>query len=428
VVLLAASVSTCAAVAGALGAVWRAVRLPPAEAMRPEPPTTYRPTLLERVGLGRLLSPVGRMVLRQLERRPLRAALTGLGIALAVAVLILGHFMVDALDYVMESEFQRAQRQDVSVTFVEPTSGRALHELQHLPGVGRAEPFRAVAVRLRAGPRSRRVALTGLPADAELFRLLDLDRRQVTLPADGLVLSAKLAEVLGMAAGDSVTVEVLEGERPVREVPVAVLVADFAGTSAYMNLQALHRLLREGDVLSGAHLAVDPARLDELYRALKGTPQVAGVSIKGATLISFQRTIAENLLRMRLINVIFAGIIAFGVVYNSARIALAERDRELATLRVLGFTRAEVSAILLGELAVLTLAGLPVGLLLGRGLAGLVIWLAYDTELFRIPLVIGRATYGFAAAVTLATALISGLVVRRRLDRLDLIAVLKSRE
>jgi putative ABC transport system permease protein len=155
---------------------------------------------------------------------------------------------------------------------------------------------------------------------------------------------------------------------------------------------------------------------------------VPSVTIKRAGLESFRDTVAENLLRMRVFNVIFASVIAAGVVYNCARVALAERSRELATLRVIGFTRAEISFILLGELAVVTATAIPLGLAIGYGMAFMLINNAYDTEMFRIPLIVGRQTYGFAATVTTAAAVASALIVRRGLDRLDLIAVLKSKE
>lgn len=428
VVALAILVSVGAAAGGTLATLVRATRLPPAEAMRPEPPARYRPTFLERHGLQHVLSPPARMIVRHLERQPVRTLLSIVGIAMAVAVLILGNFMVDALDYAMEAQFSFAQRQDVSLAFLEPTGARALSDATHLPGVRHCEPYRSLPVRLRHGHRSRRLVLMGLRPDGELYRVVDVDRRQVPLPAGGVVLSEKLAEILDVRVGDVVTVEVLAARRPVRDVPVTGLVADFAGIAAYMDIRAANRLMEESDVISGAFLAVDPARLDALYRQLKIAPRIAGVALKRATVESFRKTIAENLLRMRMFNVLFAAVIAVGVVYNAARVALSERARELATLRVIGFTRAEISLILLGELALLTLAAIPLGLVLGYGLAALVIGLAYDTELFRIPLVIGRSTYGFAAAVTAAAAVGSGLAVRRLLDRLDLIAVLKSKE
>lgn len=428
VVLQAVLACGGATLLGTVGSVVRGTRLPPALAMRPESPIAYRPTLVERLGLARLLGPSARMILRQLERKPWRAFTSILGISLSLAVLILGSFMLDALNYVLEAEFQIAQRQDLTITFTEPTSGPALFDVRHLPGVRDCEPFRSLAVRLKSRYRSRRLGVLGLAENGRLFRVMDIHRRPVPLAHDGIVVSAKLAELLDVIPGDFVTVEVLEGFRPFRNVLVTAVVADFQGTAAYMRIDAMHRLMREDDAISGAFVSADARALDRLYTTLKRAPRVASVTVKGAALRSFQQTIAENLLRMRSFNIIFAGIIAFGVVYNNARISLSEHSRDLATLRVIGFTTREISAILLGELAVLTVAAIGPGLLAGYGLAALVIDLAYDTELFRMPLVIDRWTYGFATTVTLAAALISGLIVGRRLIHLDLVAVLKTKE
>lgn len=428
IVTTAFAVTGVASGAGTLHAVWRGMRLPPAEAMRPEPPARYRPLLVERLGLQRFFSPVVRMLLRQLERQPLRAALSAVGMALAVAVLILGTFSVDALNHVLDVEFNVAQRQDVTVSFVEPTTPRVVADVQHLPGVEWCEPFRAVPARLHAHYRQRRVGILGVQADSRLYHIVNVERATVPVPSAGLVLSEKLAEVLQVSTGSTVAVEVLEGKRKTTQLEVAAVVKDFQGTSAYVRLNTAQELVGEGPTISGAHLAVDATKIDELYQTLKTMPRVSSITLKGAALRTLQATIAENLLRMRAFIVGFAGIIAFGVAYNAARISLLERSRELATLRVIGFTRGEISAMLLGELAILTVVAIPLGLLLGRGLAALVIRMAYDTELFRIPLIIERSTYAFAASVTVLVTIASGLLVRRRLDRFDLVAVLKAKE
>ena len=427
VLLGASAVAAVAAVLGTLGSVVRAVRLPPAEAMRPEPPTGYGPTILERLGLGWLVPPVARMVLRQLERHPVKTALSTIAIALAVSVLVLGNFFQDSVKYMMSAQFHWVQRFDLSVATTETVSDRAIYELGSLPGVLQCEPHRAVSVRLRAGPRHRRVGVMGIRPETELFGLVNMDGRPVPLPPGGLLLSQKLAEILAVGVGDWVQLEVLEGKKPIRQAMVAGTLQDFAGLSVYMNLEALRQLMREGPVVTGAHLLVDPAYETRLYRKLKETPQVATVTVKQHAIDSFDQTVAENLRVMKTINLLFACVIAVGVVYNSARISLSERSRELATLRVIGFTRREISAILLGELAVVTLAAIPVGLVCGYYFA---LWMtqAFDQELFRFPLVISRFTYTFAAVVVLAASLVSGLIVRRRLDELDLVAVLKSRE
>lgn len=409
-------------------AVRWAMRLHPAEAMRPEPPAVYRATGIERAGWMRGLSPTTRMVLRQILRRPIRTGVTVMGLALSVAILILGSFMVDALDDVISAEFFFIQREDLTVTLVEPSVGRVASTLAHLPGVQMVEPFRAIPIRIRAGHRFRRLGLLGLQPDPKLFRVADVDRRVWPIPDDGVILSSKLADMLDARLGDMLTIEILEGERKQRSVRIAATITDFQGESMFASLDFAHRLLEEGDAISGVFLKADPNFHDALYRELKATPQIASVMLKQASLDTIRKTIAANILRMRSINVIFACIIACGVVYNSARIALAERHRDLATMRVLGFTRREVAAILLGELGILTTMAIPLGLLGGYWLADGVIHLAYDTELFRIPLVITRSTYAFAAVVTALAAAVSGWLVVRRLADIDLVAVLKARE
>ena len=288
-------ISVAAAVLSTITAVRQAINLPPAEAMRPEPPGQYKPTIIERTGIGFMLPQTARMILRQLERRPFKAMLTSFGISTAVAVLILGSFTEDALDYMMSFQFELAQRYDLSVSFVEATSGDALHEVRQLPGVLHCEPFRSVPTRFRSGHQSRRVGLMGLSPGTQLLQLLDENERTVQLPPDGLMLSAKLAELLNVQVGDTLTIEILEGERPVLEVPVTALITEFSGTNAYMDLYALRRMLGEDSSLSGAYIASDERQIEELYTTLKETPRVAAVNIKTAALKSFQDTIAENI-------------------------------------------------------------------------------------------------------------------------------------
>jgi putative ABC transport system permease protein len=427
VVAMAAGISVGSGLVGTLGSVRAAVRLPPAEAMRPEPPASFRPTIVERLGLRRFLSQGTRMILRQLERRPVKSLLSSLGIALAVAVLVLGNFMEDSLDYLLDFQFFLAQRQDMSIACVDPRSSEVIHDIEHLPGVLKTEPFRSVAVRLRHGHYSKRVAVMGLAPNRELFRLMGRNEREAVIPADGMLMSVQLANLLRVRLGETVRVEVQEGERTMTDQVVRGLVDDYSGTNAYMDAKALHRLMKEGDTVSGCFITIDHNQEAEIYLQLKNTPRVASVTVKRAMLKSFEETVKDNQMRIKYFNVLFACVIAFGVVYNTARISLAERSRELATLRVIGFTRAEISWILLGELGVLTLVAIPFGLAFGFGFA----WFAsraFNTDLYRIPLVVRPFTFAFAATIVLLASLISGLIVRRRLDELDLVSVLKSKE
>lgn len=425
---MAAGVAVLSGFLGTFGSVRRAVKLPPAEAMRPEPPAQYRPTVLERLGMARFFSNTMRMIVRHLERTPVKSAMSILGIAMAVAILVLGRVGVDSILRVIAITFDYQQRQDVIVTFIEPRSQRAIHEIEHLPGVMRVEPIRSVPVKIRFGHQHRRAGVIGLSPDATLFRLVNEQIRAVSLPEDGLVLGDKLAELIGAKAGDTVTLEVLEGARPVKEVVVVGLVSEFLGSNPYMDIGALNDLMVEGSNVSGAYVRVDSLYIDEMYAALKETPGVASVTIKEAAVENFKKTMGEMMFIMTSFQMAFAVIIAFGVVYNAARIAVSERGRELASLRVLGFTRVEISWILLGELAILTVVAIPIGLLLGYLLAWMVSIMAFDTDMFRIPFYLEAATYARAILVVALAALVSGLFVRRKLDHLDLIAVLKTKE
>jgi putative ABC transport system permease protein len=419
--------SLIVAALGAQSAVQRAVRVQPAEAMRPAPPARYRQSLVERPWGRRRLTLATRMVVRNLERQPIRSAVSVLGIAFAVALLFVGLAFIDVMELLIDQQFVKAMRQDATLTFVEPRSNRAQYDVERLPGVIDLERIRSVPVRLRAGHRTRTLAITGLPADPRLNRIVDRAGRTLSLPPDGLVLSKILGDILGVAPGDALRVEILEGRRPVRNLAVAALVDDTLGLQAYMEFDALRQMLREGAAISAAAVTLDPAMRDVFYRRVKLLPVVAGVALREMTLRNFRETMAETMNLSIFFNVVLAAIIAFGVVYNSARVSLSERSHELASLRVLGFTRAEISLILLGELAWLTVLALPVGAVIGTLLGELIV-AGFTNELYRLSFTVSPATAAWAFLTIILAGFLSGLVVRRRLDHLDLVAVLKTRE
>jgi putative ABC transport system permease protein len=425
--LLAGGVSLVAAVAGVLNSVRSAVTLVPAEAMRPPAPARYRRMIIERLGWVHLLSPQSRMVIRTMERRPFRAALTAFGIACALAIIVSGTFWRDALDYLIAVQFNAAEREDASIVFTEPLAGSVRYEIQHLPGVLYTEVSRSVPVRLRAGHHSYRTSIVGLPHDAELRRLLDANLRTVTLQPDGLLLTDRLAARLGINMGDPLQIESLEGPRTKRNIHFSGLVNDLIGISGYMEIGSLNRLMKEGDSISAVAVSVDKSQVSEFYARIKEMPKVATVVMKKASLQTFEKESARNILFFTTIVTIFASVIAVGVVYNSARIALAERAWELASLRVLGFTRREVSTFLLGELAIELIVAIPLGLWFGYLLALGMVSTA-DPEMFSIPVVITPRTYAYATLAILTAGIVSAFVVRLRIDRLDLVAVLKTGE
>jgi putative ABC transport system permease protein len=426
-VAAAALAAAAAASGGALAAIRGIVRLRAAEALRPPAPARFRPLILERLGLGRLLTPAQRMIMRNLERKPLRAAVTVAGIAGSAAILIAGTFWSDALDWFMDVQFNKVQRSDVQVAFVEAVPRTARFDLERLPGVKQVEVTRSIAVKLGAGHRSYRTAITGVTDDAALLRILDRELRVSRATPDALLLTGRLARRLGVRPGDRVRVELLEGRRVQADVRVAALVEELVGMNAWMRLDDLNRLAREGDVVSGAQILVDRAEEPRLLARLKEMPAAAVVVVNRTLLDTFRRTNARNVLFFTSILTAFAATIAVGVVYNNARIQLAERAWELASLRVLGFTRGEVSLLLLGELALEIALAIPLGLVAGFWLATFLVALM-PHEVLEFPMVIYAKTYLYTAATVAAAGLASALVVRNRIDRLDLVAVLKTRE
>ena len=420
-------IALVAAVAGTLYAVGNAIRLPPAEAMRPEPPDVYRATLIERLGLQRLFSQPSRMILRHLERRPLKTLLTTFGIAMAGGIMVVTGFQESAIDYMIDLQYGVSHRADMVVHYNEPTSARSLYSLLGLRGVEQVEGVREIPARLHFGHRSYRGSLQGIPADSHLLRLFDNDLNRIRIPADGIVLTDHLAEVLQIGPGDQLTVEVLEGDRRILSVPVVATAKQHLGMNAYLEREALNRLLREGSAVSSALLRIDQRYRRQLDRELKDMPRIAGVVEQQAAVDAFYDNISQTLLFYTFISTILGASIAFGVVYNSMRIALSERGRELASLRVLGFERSEVAYILLGEMGLLTLVAIPLGLLAGYGLSAY-LSVAFDSDLYRVPLVIGIEVYALAALVVVVSTVLSAALIWRSLARLDMVAVLKTRE
>jgi putative ABC transport system permease protein len=431
--LSALSISTGIVVAfiasfiGATRAVMKSVRLPPAEAMRPPAPGRFHPSLLERMGLMRFLSQPNRMILRNLERRPWKAGLSVVGLALACAIMMVGRFQENAINRMIDVQLRVAAHQDVSVDFIEASGRATLSELRALPDVREVEPVRAVPVRLRHANYSYRTGLSGLARDAWLRRPVDARLKPIVAPASGVLLTDYLQHLLHVEVGDLLEIDVLQGRQAHIEVAVAGFVHEYIGAQAYMDLDAMNRILGDGDVVSGALLAIDGQAGPDLFARLDRRPRIAGFSERKADIQSFYTTMGESLLVFTFISMLLGGVINFGVVYNSARIALSERGRELASLRVLGFTRGEIGHILLGELFTLVAASIPLGCAAGWVLCWIMAQ-GLQSDLFRVPLVLLPSTFAFAILTMAGSTLISAVIIRRRIGRLDLVAVLKTRE
>jgi len=425
--VFAAGLSLVAAALGALRALRDVVMLPPAVAMQPPTPPRFRRLLPATFAIHNVLSQPFVMMVRNITGHPLRAMFTTLGMAFATGILIASLFLDGTMEDLIDVTYFMSDRQDATVSFVERRSMNVVEQIARLPGVLAVEPYREVPVRIRNGSVERRVIISGRPREADLRRIIDVNLRSVALPESGLAISAWLAQILGVHVGDFVEVDLLEGQRRTVSLPVTALVEDYFGIQGMMDSEALARLMREAPAVNSVNLSVDAKARELLYDAIKRLPTVSGMALQRISLANFREALAVLVTTMANIYTGLAAVIAFGVVYNSARISLSERARELASLRVLGFTRGEVLRILFLEITLLTLIAQPPGWVIGYGLA----WLLRTNmaaEVMRARLVVESSTYVLASGIVIAAALVSALVVRKRLNRLDLVAVLKTRD
>ena len=423
----AAVLSILAAVVGAIRALWNITGLSPAVAMSPPAPPKFRNLWSTKTSHQGLFSQRTTMMLRNLVHHPIRVLLTTVGMSLATAILVVSLLVSDMMENLIDVTYFRADRQDATVTFPERRQSGVNQSIAHLPGVLVAEPYREVPVRIRKANVERRIMISGRPRAAQLSQIIDVDLKPVVLPEGGLALSSWLAKILDVRVGDFVEVDLLEGARRTETLTVSALVEDYFGIKGMMDFEALARLMREAPAANSVYVSLDLSLQTQFFDAVKGIPSVSALALRSASLKSFRETVALLVNTMATLYTTLAGIIAFGVVYNSARVALSERARELASLRVLGFTRAEVLVILLLELGLITLMAQPPGWLMGYGL-GWIMKTNLAGELMRVRLVVEPLTYILASSIVIVAAVLSALVVRRRLDQLDLVAVLKTRD
>ncbi|MFL4471129.1 FtsX-like permease family protein [Tateyamaria armeniaca] len=412
---------------GALQAALKAANLAPAIAMQPPAPPRFKHSLIDEMMARLRLTQSTVMILRSLLRWPLRSLLTSLGLALAVASVIAATFINDALDEIVDLAFHQTNRQDAMLLFAEDVPEAALEDARNLPGVLQAESQQYQAAILRRGHLSKRVAVEARRPGNDLSRVLDADRQVLNVPPGGIVLSERLADHLDVLPSDSIEVEFLTGRRETIEVRVSQVVEQYFGLGAYMDFEFMNALFRQAPRISTVNVTLDSQQTGALHAAIKAVPEVSGIIEMNENLRSFQDTVEQNVVVMNSIYITVAVLITIGVTYNAARIQLSERARELASLRILGFGRGEVSYILMGEMMLLALIAQPFGWLIGTGIAQLMTQ-AFTSDLYAIPLVLRPATFTTATIIVLSAALASVLIVRRRLDRLDLVSVMKTRE
>ena len=425
--VLSAVLAAVTVIVGGLRAVWGSVSLPPAAAMSPPAPPSFSRGLVDRVLEWLGFRQTTMMIFRSIIRWPGRAAITIFGVVTSVAMLTSTYFMFDAIDVLASSMFDASNRQDVSLVLNRGVSRSAEIDALTLPGVRMAEGAYAMPARLVNGHRERLTAVRAhFPGD-QLALLIDDDGTVINMPAEGLVLPDRLAMNLGVAVGDRLRIEMLAPPRETLDLPVAMLISQGLGQEAHIAASALFTAMRVAPQVNQINLLVRPEEMQALNDAIKDTPAVAGLTDWAEVRRQFDATLSENIVSMMTIQTLVGLMTAIGVVYNAARIQLSERRHELATLRVLGFSRGEVGFVLVGEMMLLTVVAIPVGWLLGYGLAQSLVT-AMSNDLMQMPFVITKRTYALSGLAVFIASLAAVLLVRRRLDRVDLVMALKARE
>ncbi len=424
------AVSVGCAVLGCIRGSRAVLKLQPAAAMRPNPPRSGKAIILERAGwLWKSLSTGWRMVFRNLFRSRLRTLAGIFGAAMGGSVLVNGFMMEKSIRYFLDFQFQNVLRSDYDLTFKDERERDAVAEVAKLPGVDRAEPLLNVACTFGNGPHRKKGAITGLNSDARLTVPRDRDGNPVRIPAHGLAMTRIMAEQLHSKVGDWVTVEPVKGEKAVRRAPVVEISDSYLGTAVYADIRYLSRLIGEEFAVSGVQVLGDnnPANRKAFFRALKQIPALQSIAGRRDMVRTLDETLVNNQRVIIDVILLFSGIVFFGSILNSSLISLAERQREIATLRVLGYGPWEIGSLLFRESMIATLIGTLVGMPLGY-LLTVVTAATYASDMFRLPIITTPEIWLQTLAFAIVFALLSHFAVQYAVHKMDWLDALKAQE
>ncbi len=415
------AISLSFALVGSMQGARAALRLQPAEAMRPRPPAAGGRIWLERfAALWRRLGFGWRMVLRNIFRHRLRTSVGVFAVAMGAALMTAGFMLREGVSFIVDFQFEQVLRSDVDLTFKDERGSDALREARYLPGVDRAEPVLDVACEFFHGRFHHKGTISGLADGAELTVPRDSAGQIVRVPRVGIVMTRKLAQLLDVRAGDAVEMAPIKGLRRHEIVPVAAIADSYVGIATYANINYLSRLIGEELATTGVQLKVDPSESakHELFRTIKRLPAVQMYSSRMNTIHNVTETVLKTQAIFIGLLVMFAGVIFLTSLLNTSLIGLAERRREVATLRVLGYTEWQIGGYFFRESLVVTvlgtLSGMPIGYLLCVFVTS-----RFDTEMFRFPLVgppiVWIRIWGFA----LLFGFLAHLAVQWEINKLD---------
>ncbi len=415
-------------IVGAGRSAWRVLKMEPAVALAPKPaeeqPIVHVGVL---AALWQRLPLTWRIAVRNTFRNRARTLFSAGGVAVAMMILVVGRTTNDFVDFIIEHHFGKVELADVRVEFVNERPESAAYDVRHVDGVRRVEGIYQIGADLRKAWRTKFVAILGLPRENRLYRVLDRSGARTRVPPQGLIVPRMLADRLDLRPGDTVGLDPFVEDLDERDAVVRGVVDEYMGMNVYADRKHLARLLGKGPMLTGAMATVERRRLKQVMDSLDDLPGVRAVTATGQTLESFMESVEELIGVAVLVQTIAGAVIAFAVIYNASSVSIAEQERDLACMHSLGYSRRQVADIATHEVMPLGL----IGVILGVPLAILVSHIiadAFETDLYRLPMVVRPVTYLTCAVLVLCFLFISRWLVRRRVYRIDIVRRLKTRE
>ncbi|WP_297427243.1 FtsX-like permease family protein [Clostridium sp.] len=403
-------------------------KITPSEAMREKSPQGGKKTLIEKIEfIWRSISYLGKIIIRNLFRYKRRALLTSLGIIFSSAILLVALGMSDSINFMMKEQYEGIQNYDIKVIFSKLISVEDLNNIKNIDHVKQLEPVLETGVEISNGWKSKDVGFTALVKEPQIYRVQDSNGSAISLPSNGILISEKLADMLGVKVNDTVNIKFFYPGKEKQEAIVKGIIVQYLGLSVYTSMDNCKSMLGEGMIASSAVLKLDSNNFEsEVKNELKDMPGVTSVESKSDSLNALLKNMGATQSSVGTM-IMLAAILLIAVLYNIATINIFERQRELATLKVLGFTNNEIKKLIFHENYIITIFGMLVGLPFGKWLGSYMMKMS-STESYTIPYVVELRSYIITVILTLVFTFITNLILMRKIKSIDMLEVLKNKE
>ncbi len=403
-------------------------KIMPSEAMREKSPQGGKKTLVERIDfIWRNITNLEKIIVRNLFSYKRRALLTSLGIIFSSAILLVALGMNDSINFMINQQYGSIQNYDIKVKFSNLISVNELNSIKNIAHVKELEPVLETGVEISNGWKSKNVGFTALIKDPQMYKVEDKNGNNISLPSNGILISEKLANILGVKANDSVDIKFFFPGKEKEEVVIKGIVVQYIGLSTYTSMENLNSMLGEGMIASSAVLKLDNSEFEnEVKNQLKDMPGVTSVESKSDSLNALLKNMGATKSSMGAM-IMLAAILLIAVLYNIATINIFERQRELATLKVLGFTNNEIKKLIFNENYIISIFGMIIGLPFGKWLGGLMMATS-STDSYTIPYVVKIKSYIIAIILTFMFTVITNFILMNKIKAIDMLEVLKNKE